>query len=280
MPFQTATLLPDLTLENAVDWIVAVCLAVLQGLTEFLPVSSSGHLILPAQLLGIKDQGLAFDAAVHLGSLAAVLHYFRANLIGLGHGCLQAAVSGRQNKDSRLALQLAVATLPIVFTGLFIQYQGLMPPRTVLVVASTTLIFGILLGLADQVATRKTERDLSFGQALLIGCAQILALIPGVSRAGITITVSRFLGLDLEAATRFSFLLGIPAIAGAGFVKVSALQTGTVTDTAIAGAGFVVSLAVSWLSIHFFLGFVGRIGLAPFALYRIGLGLVLLLFFV
>lgn len=259
----------------------AIWLALLQGITEFLPVSSSSHLILPSKLLGAPDQGLTFDVAVHLGSLMAVLYYFRRRLMTLISGCILSLQSGTLNEHSLLSLQLAFATLPVVIAGAL--FKGIIETdlRNISVIGITTIAFGVLLALADRKSGERTEQHLSMWTALGIGGAQALALIPGVSRSGVTITAALFLGLNRQAAARFSFLLGIPAIGGACLLKMSELFIyGEPEAILTAGTGFIVSAVASFLSIGLFLRFVDSIGLLPFAIYRVVLGSVLLIFFI
>ena len=193
-------------------------LAAVQGLTEFLPVSSSGHLILSPYLFGFADQGLAFDVAVHLGSLIAVLGYFRHTILRVAIAWFAALLpGGGQTADSRLGWAIIVATLPVVFAGMLL--KGLVEGelRAPWVIATTTILFGLLLGWIDLRGRRaRTIEQVTLGDALWIGASQVLALIPGTSRSGITMTAALALGLTRTDAARFSFLLSIPAILMAG----------------------------------------------------------------
>lgn len=258
-------------------------LALLQGLTEFLPVSSSAHLILPSQLFGWSDQGLAFDVAVHVGTLLAVLFYFRRDVILLIIGWLRSVVplkGGRRKASmhSRLAWAIIIATLPACIAGLvfndFIE-QNL---RSILVIAGTTLIFGGLLWFADQRRTEtRRSRDIGVKDALLIGLSQALALVPGTSRSGITISVGLMLGLTRKTAARFSFLLSIPLILAAGLFKTLELvQQGTDTHWVDLLLGVVLSGISAYCCIYLFLGVINRIGMTPFVIYRMLLGVLLL----
>ncbi len=200
-----------------IEWYQALILAIVQGLTEFLPISSSAHLVLPSQLLGWSDQGLAFDVAVHVGTLMAVLLYYRHDLWQMAQAFFSSLGGGGTSDDSRLVWWLGFATVPAGVVGLaggdFIESEM----RTLFVIASTTLVFGVLLGYADRVAAGSPGNNpLTLPMALMIGLAQALAPVPGVSRSGITITAGLLLGMSRTDAARFSFLLSIPIIASAG----------------------------------------------------------------
>ncbi len=252
------------------DFLQLMVLAIIQGVTEFLPVSSSGHLILPSALLGWSDQGLAFDVAVHFGSLLAVLLYFRRD-IGAMVVAWFASLRGQQSDDGRLAWWVIVATIPAVVAGLILNDFIEENLRNAWVLGSTTLIFGILLGFAQRFSVSARQcRDLTLAMVLIIGFAQAVALIPGTSRSGITITAAAFLGLSLVEASRFSFLLSVPVITGAALLKtVELLGADTAVDwmTLIVAAG--LSGVTAFLCIGLFMRWVERIGLMPFAVYRV-----------
>jgi len=253
-------------------WVIFL-LALVQGLTEFLPISSSAHLILVGQWVD-ANQGLAFDVAAHLGTLLAVCWYFRRELAAFARG----AVTGEPRRERRLGWQVALATLPAAVCGLIFHdwVEGAL--RSTLVIAATTIGFGILLGFADRgtIGTRD-EYQLSWREVMLVGLAQALALIPGTSRSGITITAALFLGLSRRGAARFSFLLAIPILALAG--SYGAWQVAA-HEAAIHWREFGLSVALSALSalacIHLFLGVIERVGMWPFVAYRLALGAVLL----
>ena len=259
-----------------IEWWQAAVLAVLQGLTEFLPISSSAHLVIPSLMLGWRDQGLAFDVAVHVGTLSAVLVYFRRDLIGLCGALLQGAREGRMNDGCRQVLFLAAATLPVVITGFLLNDVIEEHLRTPVVIAATTLVFGLALGLADRVARRDIQRDLTLNVALLVGLAQAVAPIPGVSRSGVTITAGLLLGLGHQRAARFSFLLSIPVIAGAGLLKGRDLL---LLETPVPWLQLLLAAALAGITayacIAAFLRLIDRIGLMPFVYYRIVLALAL-----
>lgn len=259
------------------DWIQAVLLALIQGLTEFLPISSSGHLVLPQVLLGWEDQGLAFDVAVHVGSLAAVLCYFRHDVRQLLLGWWGSVASSRQSEHGRLAWMIIIATLPAVVAGLAFNDFIEQHLRSGFVLAATTLGFGILLGVADYWARPTLQcRDIGWQTALWIGLAQALALVPGTSRAGITMTAGLMLGLTRSEAARFSFLLSMPIIAAAGLYKlVELIRQSEPVQWHLLGIGAVVSAIAAYLCIGLFLKWVERIGMMPFAVYRVMLGILL-----
>lgn len=262
------------------DVIQAITLALIQGITEFLPISSSAHLILPSQLLGWPDQGLAFDIAVHVGSLLAVVIYFRKDLLQMASAVfaqLGSNASAVQSEQARLGWMVVVATVPTVVAGLlghaFIE-QHL---RSAAVIASTTIMFGLMLGLAE-LRCKRTQHYARIGWsiALFIGLAQVLALVPGTSRSGITMTAAVLMGLSRSDAARFSFLLSIPIIMAAGALSAMQLiETPQVYSLLQLAIGMLVSMASAWLCISLFLQLIERIGFMPFVWYRIILGLAL-----
>ncbi|BAP14048.1 MAG: UDP pyrophosphate phosphatase [Alcanivorax borkumensis] len=260
------------------DWFQALVLALIQGLTEFLPISSSAHLILPSQILGWPDQGLAFDVAVHLGTLLAVMMYYRRDLIAMVGGAGLAVQQRRMNDDLKLGLLVALATIPAVVFGFlgddFIEREL----RSALVIAITTLVFGALLWASDAFGKREFSlARLGVAGAIFIGLAQALALIPGTSRSGITITAALALGYRREDAARFSFLLSIPVILGAGLLKTKDLiEQQVVVDWGMMALGVIVSAVTAYLTIVFFIRLLERVGMLPFVVYRLILGVALL----
>jgi len=259
------------------DPLQALWLAVLQGLTEFLPISSSAHLVIPSLLLGWPDQGLAFDVAVHVGTLSAVLLYYRRDLQELLSGCLAWSRGGDGRGAPELTLCLAVATLPAVLMGLLAGSLVEEYLRSLPVIATTTLVFGLLLWVADRRAARlQASVQLTLGLALAIGIAQALALVPGVSRSGVTITAALLLGLTRQDAARFSFLLSIPVIAGAGLLKSLELAGAPqpVDWYLLLGAAGIAGLT-AYACIGLFLRWLDRVGLMPFVYYRVALALLL-----
>ncbi|NKF49913.1 undecaprenyl-diphosphate phosphatase [Shewanella sp. WXL01] len=259
------------------DTLQVILLALIQGLTEFLPISSSAHLILPAQLLGWEDQGLSFDVAVHIGSLLAVIIYFRVEVWTMLKAWLASIFKGLHTEDSKLAWWIILATLPAVAFGFvakdFIQ-EHLRGPG---VIAITTIVFGLLLWVGDKLSRDElTEYQTGWRKALLIGFAQAIAIIPGTSRSGITITAALLLGLKREAAARFSFLMSIPVILGAAILmSKDAMNTDAVIDYQAMGLGIVMSFIAAYACIFFFLKIISKMGMTPFVIYRLALGIVL-----
>jgi len=255
-----------------------IVLAVVQGLTEFLPISSSGHLVLVPYLVNWTDQGLAFDVAVHAGSLVAVCVFFREDILGLLRGARQVLGGETKLPQANMALAIGLGTIPAAIAGLLFASWIEANLRDPSVIVVTLTGYGALMALADRFG--KSERviaGVSIRDAVIIGCAQALALVPGTSRSGVTITAARVLGFGRRDAARFSFLLSAPVILLATLYKGFELVTG---DAAVPwgqlGLGAAVSAVVAYLSIEFFMRFVSRIGLAPFAIYRIALAAVIL----
>lgn len=260
------------------DWLQAVILALIQGLTEFLPISSQAHLFLVSLLAGWEDQGLDFDVMLHAGSLVAVCTYFRREIVVMTRDWIGQLRGQGATADSRLAWWIVIGTIPAGVAGLLIKDWAEMALRDPVIVAGGLIFFGLLLGWADW--RRRGERDehsLTLKDVLVIGCAQVLALIPGTSRSGITITAALFLGLSRDAAARFSFLLSIPIIAAAGLLATRDLAgLGLDHDWTLLALGFSVSVLATYACIHYFLMFIRRIGMQPFVIYRLVLGGVLL----
>lgn len=261
-------------------FIEILILAIIQGITEFLPISSSGHLLLPAALLGWREQGLAFDVAVHVGSLVAVMLYFRDDIARMTMAWLRHGFATKQTADSRLAWFVVLATIPAVLVGFAMKDLIELYARTPIVIAITTIGFGLLLWYADATAKRVQQLDtLTLRQALQIGIAQVLALIPGTSRSGITMTAGLMLGLDRESCARFSFLLSIPVILGAGTLStLDLVNEPHHIDWAILGYGALFSFVSAYACIYLFLSWISRIGMLPFVIYRLILGAGLLFF--
>ena len=260
-----------------VDILQIIVLALVQGLTEFLPISSSAHLILVPYLTDWPDQGLAFDVAVHVGTLTAVVIYFRKEISKMFFAWL-ASLKGRHSEDSRLAWGVLIGTIPVGLAGLLFKDVISEHMRTPLVIAATTIIFGFLLWYADWSGKRsRDEHSLSWKDIIVIGCAQAIALIPGTSRSGITITAGLMLGLTAPAAARFSFLLSIPVIVLAGGVEtLDYLKVASINDMNDLIIGALISAVSAYLCIHYFLMLLERIGMTPFVIYRLLLGIVLL----
>ncbi len=260
----------------------AVILAIVQGVTEFLPISSSGHLILVPHLLGWPDQGLDFDIATNTGTLIAILLYFRNDLWDLVSGFLTGRARSRDGafEPRPMAGKLVLGTLPAVVLGVLIKPWVESTARGNLwIIAGTTLGYGLLLGYADRIGRQARDAgDLGWGDAFLIGCAQALALIPGTSRSGITLTAGLLLGLRREAAARFSFLLSVPigfAVAAKSLLdlyQAGGAPSGFWGPTLLALG---VSAGVGYLVIAWLLGYLRRQKVTVFVLYRVALCLVL-----
>lgn len=271
------------------DSIQIIVLALVQGLTEFLPISSSAHLILVPQILGWNDQGLAFDVATHFGTLLAVLWYFRHDLHPLFVDWLKSIRLKRTTGNSLLAWGVILGTIPAALAGYLLDdYAEYL--RNPLLIASTTLIFGALLWYADATsqkqlallktrdedASQKSEHQMNLKMILFIGFAQALALIPGTSRSGITITAALLMGMSRKASARFSFLLSIPLILAASLLKTVELN-GSSVHLAWMDIFWGTSLSAisAYLCIHFFIRLLDSVGMMPFIIYRFFLGIVL-----
>ena len=261
------------------DFTQVLLLALIQALTEFLPISSSAHLYLAGEWVGSGYQGLVFDLGLHLGTLLAVLVYFRKDWLDLGRAALQWRPGKPMNDEQRTLVGLTLATIPGGLAALALGDAGTTAMRTYLVIGCTQIVFGSLLFYAFYRSAHSTrgERSLSVGQAVLIGCAQALALVPGVSRSGITMTAGLLLGLERQAAARFSFLLAVPITAAAALHGVSEmLKEGSDTDATSFWLGAAISAVAGYIVILFFLAMIRRIGMLPFFIYRLGLGVLLL----
>ena len=255
-----------------------VILAIVQGLTEFLPISSSGHLVLVPVFFGWTDQGLAFDVAVHFGSLIAVLIFFRTDIHALLRGGLQVVGGNVKTIESRMALGIALGTIPAALAGLLFVDWIEANLRSPVVIVFTLSGYAVLMSLADRFGRRTREiSGVRITDAVLIGVAQALALVPGTSRSGVTITAAMALGFERQDAARFSFLLAVPVILLAtGYSLLGLLSADAAVAWGQLAIGVLVSGIVAYLSIEFFMRFVSRIGLVPFAVYRIVLAAVIL----
>lgn len=257
-----------------------IVLAVVQGVTEFLPISSSGHLILVPLLTDWPDQGILMDVAVHLGTLVAVLLYFWRDVVTMFQGAWHFS-TGRRTSASRLTIMVSIATIPVVIVGILLNHYDLMEwGRSIIVIGWATLVFGILLYIADRycVTIRRVDH-MGAMDAVVIGLMQCISLIPGASRSGITATAGRFLGFEREEATRFSLLLSMPTTGGAAVMMIYSLaKAGDLTVDrqafVMASISFVTALITLWL----FMGWIRRATFTPFVVYRIILGTGLLVF--
>jgi len=262
---------------------VAIVLALIQGLTEFLPISSSAHLILVPQVLGWPDQGLAFDVAVHLGTLFAVIWYFHGEVVDIVTATF-GSIFGRDHdpENAHLGWAILIATIPVVLAGFlmedFVEHQL----RSPVIIAIATAFFGVLLWIADlRRNSVDDEHKITLLMALLIGVAQVLALIPGTSRSGITMTAGLGLGLSRQTAARFSFLMSMPAIAGASVLETFELTQSPVPVPWVAMlVGLLVAAVSAYFCIRLFLNVIERIGMLPFMLYRLLLAAILMVVFI
>lgn len=265
------------------SWFEAVVLGVVQGLTEFLPISSSAHLRIVGAAFGWKDPGAAFTAIIQIGTELAVLVYFAKDIGRIVWAWLGSLVGRRRgDPDARMGWLIIVGTIPIVVLGLAFQHRIETTFRDLRIVAIALAGFSLILYWADRVGVKKGQLDdLTVGDGILFGLAQSLALIPGVSRSGGTITAGLFIGYSREAAARYSFLLAIPAVLGSGLYEAyKALHTGGLHGADIAwkptilatGISFVIGLsAIAW-----FLRYLTRGSFTPFVVYRVLLGLLVL----
>ncbi|SDS72439.1 undecaprenyl-diphosphatase [Halopseudomonas sabulinigri] len=263
------------------DWLQVIVLAIVQGVTEFLPVSSSAHLILVPVLTDWPDQGLAFDVALHLGSLSAVLIYFRRDIFGMTVSWGRSLKTRELDADAKLAWAVILGTIPVGLAGLLLKDTVETVLRSPIYLAIGLIAFGLLLSWADwRHKGERSEYQMNWKDVLLIGCAQALALFPGTSRSGITMTAALLLGLSREASARFSFLLSIPVIVLAcGLETIELIKAQVPIDVAAMVGGVVLSGISAYLCIHYFLAFIKRIGMQPFVIYRLVLGIALLWIF-
>lgn len=264
--------------------IEAILLGLVQGLTEFLPVSSSAHLRVVSELLGIGDAGAAFTAITQIGTeLAVVVFFWRdiVRIIGRWFLSLRGKIS-RKDPDALMGWWIIIGTIPIVVLGLVFQDHIETTLRSLWFVAGTLIFFGLLLGFADWIGkkTRPLEK-LTWKHGLIFGFAQALALIPGVSRSGGTITAGLFMGYRREAAARYSFLLAIPAVFGSGFYQlIKAVNTPGTTPMGLTALATVIAFVVALVVIKFFMGYISKRSFTPFVIYRVLLGIVIIVLLV
>lgn len=256
-------------------------IAIVQGVTEFLPISSSGHLILIPALTDFADQGPEIDVAVHVGSLLAIIAFFFRDVWGLARGGFATIGIGEAPVEKRLLWWIVLATIPAAAFGYFLSSQGFLESfRSTDLVAINLIGYGLLLGAADRWGRQeKVYEQMTLRDALIIGTAQAFALIPGTSRSGVTMTAARFLGYTRVEAARFSFLLSIPAIAGAGMLIVPELvEAGgeRLGDALITGA---LTFVAALLTMTFLMRFLRKASMLVFVIYRVALGVLLLALF-
>ncbi|MEN9232982.1 MAG: undecaprenyl-diphosphate phosphatase [Gloeomargarita sp. DG02_1_bins_92] len=261
------------------SWWQAIILGFIQGATEFLPISSIAHLRIIPAFLGWPDFGVSFSAVIQLGSLVALLGYFRRDLQQVGQGCLQAVRKRQwQSLPARMLIGILVGTLPILLAGALIKGTVGSPPRSLPVIAAALIGLGLLLEWAERVGRRNRGMgDIQIQDGIWVGCAQAVALIPGVSRSGATLTGGLLLGLERAAAARFSFLLGIPALLLAGIVELVTEIQFTAASLVSVIWGTLSALIFSYLAIDFLLKFLQRHSTQVFIIYRIVLGIIILI---
>ena len=257
-----------------------IVLALVQGISEFLPISSSAHLVLVPKLLGWADQGLAFDVAVHVGTLAAILFYFKDRLAGLMRDFFASIARRERVGDSTLVWSVGFATVPVGLFGLAFNDAIEQYARNGLVIAAMTIIFGIALYIADKKSGLKTEYEMTIKLALIVGLAQAIALIPGVSRSGVTMTAALMLGFSHSASANFSFLLSIPVIVLAGGLEaVKLLKTPDALPWSDLTIGAAISGLSAYLCVRLFMALIARVSMLPFVIYRMILGVFLFVMF-
>ncbi len=263
-----------------IDLLKAVVLGTLQGLTEFLPISSSAHLRIFPEFLGWGDPGAAFTAVIQIGTELAVLIFFRKDIWRIATMWLRSLVKPeyRGHLDARMGWYIIIGSLPIVVLGILLKDVIEQDFRSLWLIGTTLIVLGVILGIADRVGrTDRTIKQMNVRHAVLLGAAQACALVPGVSRSGATISMGRFLGYDREAATRYAFLLAIPAVVGAGLFELKEIPHG---DNAYGWGptvlATVVSFVVGYAAIAWLLRYVSTRSYLPFVIYRIGLGSLVL----
>jgi undecaprenyl-diphosphatase len=255
----------------------AIVLGIIQGLSEFLPISSSAHLTLAPWLLGWEDPGLAFDVALHFGTLLAVLWYFRMEWLALIRAAFGIITTGRiETPEKRRVIYLIIATIPGAIGGLMLQSRAESAFRSPQIIAIALIVLGTVLWIVDKlVDQRKILGEMRWVDSLLIGLSQVIALIPGVSRSGATITTARGLRFDREAAAEFSFLMSMPIIAAAVILEgPKALHQGGFSNELM--SGIAASAISGWLAISILMRYVSRHSYGIFAAYRIVLGIAVL----
>lgn len=262
------------------DTLQIIVLALVQGISEFLPISSSAHLVLVPELFGWKDQGIAFDVAVHVGTLFAILFYFRDSLVKLLGDFLSSIKASKRVGDSNVVWAVGFGTIPAGIFGLLLHDLIEQYARNPFVIALTTIIFGIVLYVADKRAGTKRECDITIKLALVVGMAQALALVPGVSRSGVTISMALLLGFSRVASANFSFLLSIPIIVLAGVLEtLKLIKSSEQIAWNEIGLGMLLSAVSAYICVRLFMAFISRAGMNVFVIYRILLGIFLIWWF-
>ncbi|MBN9343383.1 MAG: undecaprenyl-diphosphatase [Caedibacter sp. 38-128] len=255
-----------------------VILAIIQGATEFLPISSTGHLILVPHIFHWLPQGLELDVAMHVGTLLAVVLYFWRDILGLLQGFFL-ILRGEKTLEGKMALYIILATIPAIIGGLILSSVGMDVLRTVTIVGWMSIVYGVLLFVIDRkVSPTQTLQDMTWKKAFFVGCAQALALIPGTSRSGACMTMARFLGFSRVDSARFAFLLSIPAILGAATLTGYKMQQegqSLLTQEILLGA--VIAAISGLIAIRFMMVWLQKASFTPFVVYRIILGIFLLM---
>jgi len=265
---------------TSIGWFEAIVLGLIQGLTEFLPISSSAHVLIFSQLFGWEDPGAAFTAVIQIGTEVAVLVYFRKDLIRIVRAWLRSLTNAdlRRSSDALMGWYIIVGTIPIVVIGIAFTHQIETAARNLWLVATVLIVFGIVLGLADRYGAKILSlANMTLPRAVVLGFGQALALIPGVSRSGATITVGLALGFNREAATRYAFLLAIPAVLGAGLYELNKIGDADSVSAGPTVVATIISFLVGYAVISWLLRWVSSRSYAPFVFYRIALGSLVLI---
>jgi len=246
------------------NYLEVLVLSIVQGVSEFLPVSSSAHLIIFSNIISFSNKSLIFDVGLHLGSLLAILFYFKKELLNI-------------RNDKKLFNLLVIGSIPLIFIGYIFYSTGMINSfRNLKIIAWTTLIFGLLMYFSDTFKVKKKiENDLSIKNILIIGIIQILAIIPGVSRSGITITAGRFLNFDRHDSTKISFYLSVPALIGASVLTLKDALNESIEFNFLLMISIVLSFVFSYLTIKYFLIYVKKFSLKFFVIYRIVLSVII-----
>ncbi len=265
----------------AMSWFEAILLGIVQGLTEFLPISSTGHVRVIPALLGWEDPGAAFSAVIQLGTMAAVLMYFRRDVVRITAAWLRGLTnkSLRRTPDSIMGWYIALGTIPVVVFGYAFRHQITGSARSLMVVAFALIIGGLIMLGVERVATRQRSiEQVTLRDAIIVGLCQALALIPGVSRSGATIVGGLVLGLDRESAARFSFLLSIPAVVISGLYQLKDVGGGDGASASIVATivATIFAFISGYATIAFLLRYLARHTLAVFGIYRIMFGVLVL----
>ncbi|HVQ89158.1 MAG TPA: undecaprenyl-diphosphate phosphatase [Actinomycetes bacterium] len=259
------------------SWLEAIALGVLQGLTEFLPISSSAHLAIFPQMFGAADPGASFTAVTQIGTEAAVIWFFRRDIWRITIAWVKSLVRPelRGNFDARMGWYIIVGTIPIAIAGVLLENTIQTAFRNLWLIAINLIVFGLILGVADHIARNIVPIErLKLRDAILYGLAQMLALIPGVSRSGATISMGLFLGYTREAATRYAFLLAIPAVVASGIFQLPDISSTAEPGMAKTVVATVVAFVVGYLVIGWLLRYIRTRSYLPFVIYRVALGLL------